>query len=73
MSNCLINTTHFPIVLITIEGNVSNENVDLIIMKWTQLYKENKDFFYICNFKELNNINFKEIYKLIKFIKKIKK
>jgi len=72
MSNCLVNKKHFPLVLINLEGIVTGENVDFIIKEWTDLYKEQKEFFFIFNTTKFKNVNLRDIYRLTKFIKKFK-
>jgi hypothetical protein len=72
MSNCIITKNHFPLVIVTLDGNISMEDIQKLMDECESLYLNKKDFYFIFNTLNLGKINFKNIFKIASFIKKMK-
>ena len=71
---CNIDKTHFPIVKVSFNAEKQvEEEFDLFLNEWLELYKQEKEFYFIFDTCELGMMNVKYAYKMSKFIKELKK
>lgn len=72
MNKFNISLKHFPIVLVTLYDNLTNENVQELMDIWKSLYLEKKDFYFIFNTIDSGRIELKHSFTIAYFIKKMK-
>jgi len=71
---CVIDKSNFPIIKISFNSEKQvEEEFDQFLEEWLNLYKEEKDFFFIFDTCQLGMMNVKYAYKMSKFIKELKK
>ena len=68
------NETNFPFVQVKLVGKPQDENdFNLFINKWKELYNNNKDFIFIFDTINVNNPPLKYSLKMSQFIKQLRK
>jgi len=68
------NYDKFPIVYVTFSDKIdSEEDFDLFLNDWLQLYRDAKDFSFIFDTRQTCDINIKYCFKMAMFIKKLRK
>lgn len=66
-------TTYFPIVKVTIEGLPQNNEFDMFLSNWLELYNRNENFILLFDIRRLGIINIKYCIKMSLFIYQLKK
>lgn len=66
-------TTSFPIVKVTIEGLPQNNEFDMFLSNWLDLYNRNENFTLLFDIRRLGIINIKYCIKMSLFIYQLKK
>jgi hypothetical protein len=71
---CNIDKTNFPIIKVSFNADKQVEaEFDSFLDDWLQLYKEEREFYFIFDTCKLGMLNIKYAYKMSKFIKELKK
>jgi hypothetical protein len=71
---CKIDKTNFPIIKISFSADKQiEEEFDIFLDEWLQLYEDKCEFYFIFDTCSLGLLNVKYAYKMSKFIKKLKK
>lgn len=67
------NYENFPIVKVILNNIENEEEFDLFLENWLKLYLDCKDFIFVFDTKNVNNIDIKYSIRMCDFIKKLKK
>ena len=71
---CKVDKTNFPIIKISFTNDKQiEEEFDLFLKEWLDLYEQQKEFYFIFDTCHLGLLNIKYAYKMSKFIKELKK
>ena len=71
---CKVDKTNFPIIKISFTKDKQiEEEFDLFLKEWLELYEQKKEFYFIFDTCDLGLLNVKYAYKMSKFIKELKK
>ena len=71
---CKVDKTNFPIIKISFTKDKQiEEEFDLFLKEWLELYEQQKEFYFIFDTCDLGMMNVKYAYKISKFIKELKK
>ena len=73
MSFCNIDESNFPIIKNILKGNITDESLNQLFLKWLSFYEKNKGFYLLFDICKVKNPTIKNGYQLAKFIKRIKK
>ena len=67
-----INEDNFPIIKITLRGDITDKALDKFFNTWLSFYEKKKKFYLLFDICEVNNPSIKNSYQLARFIQRIK-
>ena len=65
--------THFPLVKVNISGIPSNNEFDMFLEEWLNLYEEERDFMFLFDIRDLGDVPIKYCVKMSMFIYRLRK